>query len=147
MHAAQDADISRYLMAADVIVTDHSSVGFEFMLLDRPIVVIDSPELLDKARVAPDKARLLRNAATVAASSAAAVTKAVTHALANPSELSAERRATAARLFYRPGTATARAVECVYNVLELPMHAFASAPASVLSASTITASTGTTHHV
>ena len=141
VHAAQDADISRYLVAADVLVTDHSSAGFEFMLLDRPIVVIDCPELLDKARVAPDKARLLKSAATVATGSAAAITRAVSHALANPSELSAERRAAAARVFYRPGSATARAVESIYNVLDLPLHDAISAPAAVLTASR------TTHHV
>ncbi len=43
----QDADASPWLHAADLLVTDHSSVGFEFMLLDRPIVVLDSPGLLD----------------------------------------------------------------------------------------------------
>ena len=33
---------------------------------------------------------------------------------------SAERRAAAERVFYRPGSATARAVQCIYDVLELP---------------------------
>ncbi len=63
---AEDADISPYLAVADVLVTDHSSVGFEYMLLDRPIVVIDSPELIVRARVNPEKVAQLQGAAFVA---------------------------------------------------------------------------------
>src|SRR5205823_4061118 len=37
LHVAQDADASPYLFAADALVTDHSSVGFEFLLVDRPL--------------------------------------------------------------------------------------------------------------
>ena len=36
VHLAQGFDASPYLFVADALVTDHSSVGFEFMLLDRP---------------------------------------------------------------------------------------------------------------
>ena len=144
IHAALDADISRYLVAADTLITDHSSAGFEYMLLDRPVVVIDCPELVEKARVAADKVRLLRSAATVVKSDAAAIVSAVSRSLADPSARSAERRAAATRVFYRPGGATTRAVECIYDVLELPMHA-ATLPAShPATASTIT---GTPHHV
>lgn len=144
VHAAIDADISQYLVAADVLITDHSSAGFEYMLLDRPVVVIDCPELIEKARVAPDKVRLLRSAATVARSDAAAVAGAVRRSLANPSAQSAERRAAANRVFYRPGGATTRAVNCIYNVLELPMHA-ATAPVALSAAGPMT--TESTHHV
>ena len=37
---ASEADICPYLAAADVMVTDHSSAGFEYLLLDRPLVRI-----------------------------------------------------------------------------------------------------------
>jgi hypothetical protein len=144
VHAGLDADISKYLVAADVLVTDHSSAGFEYMLLDRPVVVIDCPELIEKARVAADKVRLLRGAATVAKSDAAAVASAVRRSLADPSAQSAARRAAAGRLFYRPGGAATRAVECIYDVLELPMHA-AIAPAALPAPASLT--TETTHHV
>ncbi len=144
VHPALDADISKYLVAADVLITDHSSAGFEFMLLDRPVVVIDCPELIEKARVAADKVRLLRGAATVAKSDAASVARAVRWSLAHPSALSAERRAAANRVFYRPGGATARAVECIYNVLELSTHA-ATLPAVLSTPASLT--TETSHHV
>jgi hypothetical protein len=123
VHAALDADISPCLYAADALVTDHSSAGFEFMLLDRPIVVIDCPQLIAHARVAADKVRLLRGAATVARSDATAIARAVERSLADPAARSAERRAAAARLFHRPGGATMRAVNCIYDVLDLPMYA------------------------
>src|ERR1043166_7618983 len=37
---------SRYLPAADIMITDHSSVGFEYLLLDRPLIRIHVPELI-----------------------------------------------------------------------------------------------------
>ena len=137
---AQDADISPYLFVSDLLVTDHSSAGFEFMLLDRPLVVIDCPELLRKARVAPDKVRLLQDASTVAKCDITSIIHAVERALADPSAGSNMRRAAAAGMFYRPGTATARAVNCVYKALELdPLEVEPTSveplPASVLSCS------------
>jgi glycosyltransferase involved in cell wall biosynthesis len=121
-HLVQDADASPYLHAADLLVTDHSSVGFEFMLLDRPIVVIDSPELIANARVNPDKVAMLRSAAFVVYARAE-LRRAVTRALLTPSEHHAERRCIADELFYCPGTATARAVRELYTLFELPLPA------------------------
>jgi glycosyltransferase involved in cell wall biosynthesis len=116
-HLARDFDAAPYLYVADALVTDHSSVGFEFMLLDRPIVVIDCPELVEKARVNPDKVALLRSAAEVVP--ADAVADGVRRGLADPQRLSARRRQVAADLFYGPGGATARAVQSFYSLLGL----------------------------
>ncbi len=55
VHLAQEFDASPYLFVADALVTDHSSVGFEYMLLDRPVVVVDCPELLVNARISQHK--------------------------------------------------------------------------------------------
>src|SRR5206468_12612283 len=60
-----DADASPYLVVSDLLVTDHSTVGFEFMLLDRPVVVVHQPALIDHARINPDKVQRLQNAARV----------------------------------------------------------------------------------
>src|SRR5207244_3261454 len=95
VHLAQGADASPYLFLADALVTDHSSVGFEFMLLDRPIVVVDCPELIKKAHASADKVRLLRSAAVVV-DDAAAIARAVVRELAHPAHLSPRRRAIAA---------------------------------------------------
>jgi CDP-glycerol glycerophosphotransferase (TagB/SpsB family) len=114
----QDADATPLLFACDALVTDHSSIGFEYMLLDRPIVVVDRPELLQHSRISPDKVRRLR-AATDVVRTADEVREAVTYALAHPWRHSPERRATAEALFYCAGTATDRAVTVLYELLDL----------------------------
>jgi CDP-glycerol glycerophosphotransferase (TagB/SpsB family) len=116
-------DICPYLVAADVMITDHSSAGFEYLLLDRPIVRIHRPELLSGALVHPDYANLLAEVAESVDDAAGAV-DAVVRALADPSQRSRQRRAVAEDLFYNPGTATARSVAELYDALELePMNA------------------------
>ena len=52
-------DISPYLVAADLMITDHSSAGFEFLLRDRPLVRIHRPELIELANIHPDYVALL----------------------------------------------------------------------------------------
>jgi glycosyltransferase involved in cell wall biosynthesis len=127
IHLAEGADASPYLYVADLLVTDHSSVGFEFMLLDRPVVVMDMPELLHHGRVNPQKAALLRSAAYVV-QDPQRLSATVQAALSDPGQHSRRRRAIASELFYRPGTATARAVQCIYQVLGLPARVPAPAP-------------------
>ncbi len=151
VHAAHGSDVSPYLFVSDALVTDHSSVGFEFALLDRPIVVIDSPELLRNARVGADKIRALQSAATVVHDVDSA-TRAIVSSLAEPARLSGERRALADRSFYRPGSATARAVDCIYELLELPApDGVRDLPAelthAVPSGSCVLPVSRTTHHV
>jgi len=46
---ATAADICPCLVASDVMVTDHSSAGFEYLLRDRPLVRIHVPELIAAA--------------------------------------------------------------------------------------------------
>jgi len=129
----QDADATPWLHAADLLVTDHSSVGFEFMLLDRPIIVLDRPELIAKARVNPDKVSQLRSAAWVVLHTNE-LGPSVKTALENPGQHSAERRRVADELFYCPGSATARAVQSIYDLLAIPQPALHSvnAPASAV---------------
>ncbi len=101
VHAAHGSDVSPYLFVSDALVTDHSSVGFEFALLDRPIVVIDSPELLRNARVGADKIRALHSAATVVRDVDSA-TRAIVSSLAEPTRLSGERRAAGRPILLSP---------------------------------------------
>ncbi len=111
-------DISPFLVAADVMVTDHSSAGFEYLLLDRPIVRIHRPQLLTAALVHPDYADLLASVSE-SVDEAAGVSQATSRALAHPGALSARRRAVAEDLFHLPGTATARSVAGLYDALAL----------------------------
>lgn len=116
---AASGDSTPYVLASDLMVTDHSSIGFEFCALDRPLIVFDVPELIESARINPQKVELLRSAATVVAS-APALEAAVRNALAAPEARSPERRRAAADVFYRPGDATARALRVVYDLMQLP---------------------------
>ncbi len=111
-------DISPYLIAADLMITDHSSAGFEFLLRDCPLVRIHRPELIALANIHRDYVDLLASVAESVDGVADALS-AVERGLANPSARSADRRAVAADLFYRPGGATRRSIAALYEVIEL----------------------------
>jgi len=117
-HLAADADICPYLAAADAMITDHSSAGFEYLLLDRPLVRIHIPDLIRESNVNAEYVALMQEAAASVDTAAAAVAE-VERGLGNPSARSASRHAVAEELFYKPGTATARAVAELYDVMEL----------------------------
>lgn len=116
---ARSGDSTDYLLAADVMVTDHSTVGFEFCALDRPLIVFDVPELLVAARVNADKAALLRSAATVV-SRAEELPAAVRSALGEPKRLAAARARAVAEVFFDPGHSTSRALAVCYELLDGP---------------------------
>lgn len=115
---AHDADSSPLMAASDVLVTDHSSIGFEFCLLDRPIVIIDAPDLPRVARINPERIALLRSAARVE-SDPSAIGRAAADELTHPGERAAARSAIARASFFEPGTATGRAVAVAYDLLKL----------------------------
>src|SRR5580765_5087213 len=56
---ATAADICPCLVASDVMVTDHSSAGFEYLLRDRPLVRIHMPDLITLANIHKDYVQLL----------------------------------------------------------------------------------------
>jgi hypothetical protein len=116
---ARGGDSNPYVMAADLMVSDHSSIAFEFCVLDRPVIVYDAPRLAAAARINPEKIALLRSAATVVGD-AASLARAVRAALAAPDASSAARRRLAAEVFYRPGSASDRARRLTYELLDLP---------------------------
>jgi hypothetical protein len=119
---ARAADAGPFLSAADVLVTDHSTVGFEFALLDRPLIVFHAPGLAPAARVAQDKWDLLRSMADIVVTPAD-LPGAVQRALATPGRRRAER-AGARALFAHAGGATERALAAVYDLLEIePLRA------------------------
>jgi hypothetical protein len=115
---ALKANITPCLAAADVMITDHSSAGFEYLLRDRPLIRINVPELIQQANVHADYVQLLAEASQ-SVTTVAEVATALDHALAEPTALSCARRRVAADLFYRPGTASARCALELYDVLEL----------------------------
>jgi CDP-glycerol glycerophosphotransferase (TagB/SpsB family) len=117
-----ESDSSPVMAASDVLVTDHSTVGFEYCLLDRPIVLFDVPELVRVARVSPEQAARLRGVARLVCRNEE-LGPAARDELAHPGRLSAARRRLAAHMFYGAGTATVRALAVLYDLLQLaPRH-------------------------
>ena len=102
-----------------MLISDHSSVAFEYLLLDRPLVRIEMPELIRRTDIPEDYVALMASASTTVRS-AGEVLAAVEHALADPTDQSSVRRQVAADLFYAPGGATRRAVLELYDLVELP---------------------------
>jgi hypothetical protein len=117
-HFITAGDATRWLAAADVLVTDHSSIGFEYLLLDRPVVRIAMPQLVTGADLAPEYVQLLASASTTF-ERADQVAQAVAAALRSPEELSNARRSLAAEFFHAPGGATDRATRELYALIEL----------------------------
>jgi CDP-glycerol glycerophosphotransferase (TagB/SpsB family) len=115
---ATGTNSSPYLMAADVLITDHSSVGFEYLLLDRPLIRIHLPELLEKTDVEPLYVELMAEASSSVIDTDG-LEAAVEESFANPAAKSESRKAVAGEMFYKPGSATARAIAEMYDVLEL----------------------------
>jgi CDP-glycerol glycerophosphotransferase (TagB/SpsB family) len=109
-------DVSALLAAADLMVTDHSSVGFEYLVLDRPLIVFDAPGLTAAARINPEKVALLRSVAAVV-TNVGQLIAAAHDSIAAPNRLSHGRRQVAAAMFFEPGTATDRAVALVRDML------------------------------
>jgi hypothetical protein len=115
---SDEPDATPLLAASDVLVTDHSSIGFEFCLLDRPIVVVDAPDLPRAARINPEQIARLRSAAQVV-NDPDDVGHVAREAIERPDGRRAARTSIARTMFFEPGTATARALEATYALLEL----------------------------
>ena len=130
-HLIRASDASPWLVASDVLITDHSSIGFEYLLRDRPLIRIAMPQLIHSADIGSEYVELMAAASTTV-EDAPGVIRAVEEALAHPEHLSATRRKLAAELFHAPGKATDRAIHELYEVMEFPLPASAeSIPASL----------------
>ncbi|MEP6666528.1 MAG: CDP-glycerol glycerophosphotransferase family protein [Nocardioidaceae bacterium] len=117
----REPDVIHTLAIADLLITDASSVANEYTLLDRPIVFIDVPELLEltfKKGAMLDLETWGRKGGEVVADVSEAV-QSVEAGLANPGERSEVRQAIVADLFFNPGSATAAALRWISDDLVL----------------------------
>jgi hypothetical protein len=105
------------LLAADVLVSDISSRAFNFMLLDKPVVLFPGryvpPDSLARRRFD------LMCQAAVVASSLADLALHVQDALRCPERQSVARRQVAQALFSNPGHATPEVVRILYEAVGL----------------------------
>jgi len=103
----RDRDISPYLNAADLLITDMSSVAVEYTLMDRPIIFLDIPRLMrrvTKRAPALDLNTYGRKIGCLV-STPHGLPAAITNSLANPDRESELRRRMAAHLFHDAGHA------------------------------------------
>jgi len=117
----RDTDVAPYLSLADLLMTDASSVALEYTLLDRPILFLDVPKLLERLeRRAPalDLDTFGRKIGTVV-ERADQVVDAIAAGLADPGARSAIRRQAASHLFHQPGHAAERIAGVVLHAAGL----------------------------
>jgi hypothetical protein len=117
-HMAKRGTITPYLVAADLMISDHSSAAFEYLLRDRPLIRIEMPQLIARTNIPPDYVALLAEASSTVRT-VAEILQAVEQGLTNPGLLAQTRRMVADELFYKPGTASLRAEQELYEVMEL----------------------------
>jgi hypothetical protein len=117
----RDYDVVPYLFVADLLVSDASSVSNEYALLDRPMMFLDVPQLLDNMQrkgVALDLDTWGRKGGVTTRWPDEAV-EAVEWSLAHPRDASRVRRAMARDLFFNPGQATEAAMRWMGDRLGL----------------------------
>lgn len=110
----KDFDIVPYLYLADLLLTDASSASSEYMLLDRPMVFIDVPQMLGFLKqkgLALDADRGREGGVTVRWPDE--VVNSVEWCLKHPRHGSEARRRLAGELFFNPGHATDKAEEWI----------------------------------
>jgi len=112
-----DFDVVPYLFVSDLLLTDASSVSNEYALLDRPMVFIDVPQMLESMR---EKGLLVdldtwgrKGGVTVRWPDE--VVDAVAWSLKHPAAKREIRQAMAKDMFFNPGSATEKAVAWIRN--------------------------------
>ncbi len=109
---------SQYLPAADVMITDHSSVGFEYLLLDRPLIRIHVPELIKNTDIEPSYVELLAKAST-SVTNVDEVVNAVEHAFADPREIRRIGSRWRMRCSTNPGLRPSARSDELYELMDL----------------------------
>ena len=111
VHVIDDVDVVPLLHAADVLITDASSVANEFLLLDRPILFMDVPEVFEVTAQKGAFVDLDSRSTGRIVTAPRDVVDALDEVLAHPDIGGAERRRRVGELYYNPGAATAAATD------------------------------------
>lgn len=116
IHIDYDVDDTNALKNADLLITDTSSRAFNFMLLDKPVVLFAAYKQqahdIDKERT-----RLLEQGSLVV-NTVAEIVPAVNQALKYPSHLQYQRRIVAEKCFVNFGTAAYKMAKLIANALQ-----------------------------
>ncbi len=117
----RDRDVIPCLQAADLLLTDASSVAVEYTLLDRPIVFLDVPDLFKKVRKRAPALDLdtYGRKIGVVVKKPQDVVAAVADSLAHPQREADTRRQMARHVFHGPGRATERVAGVILHAADL----------------------------
>jgi hypothetical protein len=115
-------DVIPLLYLADLLISDASSVSSEFCLVDRPIIFLDVPELIENAGRAEHSMLDLNTwgrKTGLVVDRPENIQTAVALSLRHPHERASIRQAAATDLFYNPGKATDSAMAWLQrNILD-----------------------------
>jgi len=114
----QELDVVKCMFAADMLITDASSVSSEYSLVDKPMVFLDVPKLIFKATERDGSMLDLntwgRRGGDIVKSPEELVPT-IRHSLQHPQDHSEIRQDMARGLFYNPGQASQVAFEWFKN--------------------------------
>jgi CDP-glycerol glycerophosphotransferase (TagB/SpsB family) len=105
---------------SDLLISDISSVLYEFMLTGKPICIYKKSELFSMYQ-SSEAFEELSNAVTVI-DNVNTLEDVISAELASPEEHDGEREIFVKKIFYNPGRATETAVEEIYRQINLAMH-------------------------
>ncbi len=111
-------DVVPLMHAADLLITDISSVGFEFLQLDRPIVFMTFENQLRRWEGRADLETWGRRIGACVGSPAE-LPAALDRELADPGRLADIRRAACADIYYNVGCATDAGMRALYDITGL----------------------------
>lgn len=114
-----DNEYSSMMHAADVMISDVSSIFVEFMLLDKPVVLFNNPELINFPDYNPNNIEYRIRDAVQEADTFPQLQQEIEKALDNPQMLNAQRRHYIEELdFGQDGQSAGRAGEAIYSRLD-----------------------------
>ncbi len=112
-------DVTPAMAAADILVSDVSSVVVEFMALDRPVIAVNNPRQHEYDGYIPTDVEYRVRDACLQVGTVEELTAAVQRSFAFPNELSEKRRQYAEALCYgRDGHSAQRAAEAVIQLVQ-----------------------------
>jgi len=114
----RDQCTSRYLKAADVLITDFGSTLYEYMILNRPILYYNTPEASSIVSM-PEVLPRIHQATHQFQKPQEALELLATGGFVDTAGMAEARKQLVREHFYDVGGATERAVQAIYKLLEL----------------------------
>ncbi|MCK5237362.1 MAG: CDP-glycerol glycerophosphotransferase family protein [Deltaproteobacteria bacterium] len=115
----RDLNVIPYLHAADLLITDASSVSVEYTLMDRPIIFLEIPKLMAKITKRAEALDLDSRRIGTIIDKKADIVETITESLAQKEQRSELRREVASQVFYKPGGASDRIKGVILHAAEI----------------------------